>query len=153
MLPFLYSQRSLSSFIDLLSTFFFIMSRKKLIEKKKRNRKNEIIQARRVAAQTVYVINFSNIFIASQTSSVKPDLDIVVEAIVTMITSHSSRYNSPVISQFHFRPSTSSFSLFSLKSAAANLIDQKENLTNVRQDEKKNRICLSPQDSWFVFTD
>ena len=122
------------------------MPRKKLTEEEKRNRKNETTRARRAAAQAAYVTNFPDTSTASQAPSAKPDLDTVVEAIATAITPHPSRYNSPVISQSHLRPSTPPSPLFSPKSAAANLADQEENLANVRQDEEKDRICLGPQD-------
>ena len=130
-----------------------IMPCKKLIEKKKRNRKNETTRARRAAVQVAYIINFSNISTAFQILSINLDLDTVVEVIATASTSHSSRYNSFVVSQFHFKSTTLSFLLFSLKSAVVNLIDQKKTLTKIKQNEKKNEICLSLSNSWFVYTD
>ena len=130
-----------------------IMPRKKLTEKEKRNRKNEITRVRRAAAQAAYIVSFSDTSTASQAPSVNSDLDTVVEAIATASTPHSSRYNNLVVSQFHSRPTTPPSSLFSLKSAAANLTDQKKTLTKVKQDEKKDGICLSPSNPWFVYTD
>ena len=152
-LLFLYFQHFFFSFIDLLSTFFFIMFYKKLIEKKKRNRKNEIIRARRAVVQTAYVINFFNILIVFQIFSINSDFNIVVEIIATTITSYSSCYNNFVISQSHLKSFTFSFLLFSFKSTTVNLINQKKNSTNVKQDEKKDRIYQSSLNSWFIYTD
>ena len=152
-LPFFYFQRFLSSFIDFFSTFFFIMFRKKLIEKKKKNWKNEIIRVRWIVAQTAYVINFFDILIVFQTFLINSDFNIVVEIIVTAITSHLLYYNNFVISQFHFKSFTFSFLLFSFKSAIINLIDQKKNSTNVKQNEKKDRICQNFLNLWFIYID